>query len=465
METTETDARTQNAALIVSMISALFNSMGNSAVSVALPAIGSEFSMSAVLLGWVVMSMMLSSSIFIVPFGRLADIYGRKKMMIIGTSVYTIFSVLAALSVNSFVFILSRAAQGIGAGMLFGTGVAILTSVFPPEKRGWALGWNVSAVYIGLSAGPLIGGILTARFGWRYIFWLNLPLGLISLIFLIYVLKGEWAEAKGEKLDIGGSFILGTTITCVIYGLSKMPSAAGACFVAAGLTAGLIFVKFEEKQDNAVVDVKLFEGNPSFTFSNLATLIHYSSAFSVGMLMSLYLQYVKGFDPANAGIILMSQPVIMAVFAPMAGRLSDRTHPAKIASIGMAVTTIGLILFTFIGQNTHIIYIVICLIFIGFGFALFSSPNTNAVMSSVERRNYGVAAGLLSTMRQAGQMTGMAIATMMFSIFIGTAKIVPENNAAFLTAVRVAFIVSSIMCFFGIFACLAGAKGKIVKKK
>ncbi len=458
MQPDKTEIKARTAALFVSMISAIFNSMGNSALNVALPAIGREFSMGAALLGWVAMSMILSASVFVVPFGRLADIYGRKKVMIIGTLVYTASCVLSALSRDATVFIISRVLQGFGAGMIFGTSVAILTSVFPPEKRGWALGWNVSAVYIGLSCGPFIGGIFTATIGWRYIFWLNLPLGIISFLLLVYGLKGEWQGAKGDKFDLVGSLILGVLITAFIYGLSVMPSIPGVMCVAAGIALLAVFVAFEKKTVNPVIDVNSFLDNPVFAFSNLATLIHYSAAFSVGILMSLYLQYIKGFDPRHAGLILMAQPVVMAIFAPVAGRISDRTAPGKIAAVGMTLTMAGLFLLSRLGAMSSMFYIIICLVFVGFGFAFFSSPNSNAVMSAVDKNYYGVASGIISTMRQAGQMIGLAIATMMISIFIGKAAVSPENQGRFLEALRMAFLVSSALCFFGIFASLARKK-------
>ncbi|MEI7541679.1 MAG: MFS transporter [bacterium] len=454
------DKRTQNAALAVSMLSAIFNSMGSSSVNVALPAIGQEFSMNAAMLGWVATTMILAASIFVVPFGKIADIFGRKKLMIIGTSVYTIGSILAALSVSTFFLLTSRVIQGIGASMIFGTSVAILTSVFPAEKRGWALGWNVSAVYMGLTAGPFIGGLLTSYLGWRYIFWLNVPLGILSLFFLVFMLKGEWAEAKDEKFDYLGSLILALLITCLIYGLSKMPSYLGGILLMFGIVLLFIFVKFEEKHVNPVVNMKLFENNIVFTYSNLATLIHYSSAFAVSIMLSLYLQYVKGFDPRHAGVILMAQPAVMMFIAPWAGKISDKYLPGTIAAIGMSMTMIGLVLFSFLQIDTPLLYIIVCLMFIGAGFGFFSSPNTNAIMSSVERRYYGVASGIISTMRQSGQMVGLAIATMFLSFFIGNFQITPDKHEAFLLAVKSAFIVFSVFCFFGIFASLAKGKQK-----
>ncbi len=452
------DRKTQLAVLAASMLSALVNSLMNASLTVALPAIGREFSMSASSLGWVFTSMLLSATVFVVPFGRLADIYGRKKIMIIGSFITVIMSLLGAVSTSSWMLIIVRVFQGVGAAMLFGTGVAILTSVFPPDKKGWALGWNVSAVYFGLTAGPFIGGLMTKTLGWRSIFWLNVILGLVSIFFLLFLIKGEWAEAKGEKIDYPGSVLFGLTVICLIYGMSKTPSGLGFSLLAFGLVLLLIFIKFEGKFASPLINLSLFRENRVFAFSSLATLIHYSAASSVGFLMSLYLQYIKGFDPAKAGLILMAQPLVMVIFASSAGRLSDRVMPGKVASVGMALTMTGLFLFSFLSMYTPLWKIVCCLFIIGGGFALFSSPNSNAVMGSVERKYYGIAAGIISTMRQTGQTIGIAIGTMMLTAFMGKMQITPEVFRHFMTALKYAFIVSTTLCFFGILASLVRAR-------
>ncbi len=456
-----TDEKTRTAALIVSMISAVVNSLMNASLNVALPVIGREFSMNAVSLGWVGTAMLLSSSLFIVPFGRLADIYGRKMMMTLGSIIYFISSFFGAISVNGDMLIVVRVIQGIGGAMTFGTGVAILTSVYPPEKKGWAIGWNVSAVYFGLAAGPSIGGLMTAALGWRSIFWLNVGLGLIAVILLITLLKGEWADAKGEKLDIPGSVLLGLSICLMIFGLMRVPSMESCFLIPASLILLFIFIKYEERQAAPVVNVKLFESNHAYAFANLATLINYSAASSVAFLLNLYLQYVKGMDAKTAGFILMAQPLVMVTFAPLAGRLSDKVDPGRVASIGMGLTMAGLVLFSFINQDTPLLYIIISLVVIGGGYALFSSPNTNAVMSSVERKYYGTASSIVSTMRQMGQMTGMAIGTMMISIFVGKVQVTPENHASLITAIKWAFGISTVLCFMGVFASLVRAKKNI----
>src|SRR5450759_2982184 len=230
---TPADRATCRTALIISMIGAFQVALLNSSVNVALPAIGREFDMHAVALGWVAMAMILTSAVFVVPFGRIADIYGRKRIMICGTALFTLGNLACALSFNTATLLAARALQGLGAALIFGTGVAILTSVFPPEQRGKALGYNVAAVYMGLSVGPFIGGLLTAYLGWRSLFWINVPLGLLVLGLLLTRLDGEWNDARGERLDGVGSLLFGGMVVCLMYGLSIVPAFAAFVLIAA----------------------------------------------------------------------------------------------------------------------------------------------------------------------------------------------------------------------------------------
>ncbi len=445
-------------ALLIATLASFLTPFMGSSVNIALPSIGSEFKIDAVLLSWVATSYLLAAAMFLVPFGRIADIYGRKKIFTHGILIFTISSFLAAISTSAIVLISFRVLQGIGSAMIFGTGVAILTSVFPIGERGKALGINVASVYTGLSLGPFLGGFLTQHLGWRSIFLANVPLGLIIIVLIFWKLKGEWAEAKGEKFDFAGSIIYSITLIAIMYGFSLLPAMSGAWLILMGALGIFSFVKWEMKVESPVLNINLFRNNTVFAFSNLAALINYSATFAVSFLLSLYLQYIKGLSPQNAGIILVSQPVVMAIFSPFAGRLSDRIEPRIVASTGMSLTVVALFLFTFLNDKTTLEFIVVSLILLGFGLALFSSPNTNAVMSSVENRFYGVASGTIGTMRLTGQMLSMGIAMLIFAIYIGRVQITPEYYSLFLSSAKTAFTVFAVLCFVGIFASLARGK-------
>jgi MFS family permease len=212
--------------------------------------------------------------------------------------------------------------------------------------------------------------------------------------------------------------------------------------------------------DYPVFDMRLFKTNRVFAFSSLAALINYSATFALTFLMSLYLQDIKSLSPQIAGLVLISQPVIMAGFSPMAGRLSDHVEPRIVASLGMIISTIGLSLLIFLDQGTSLGYIIACLIILGFGFAFFSSPNTNAIMSSIEKRFYGIASGAIGTMRSLGQILSMGIATVIFSIFIGRTQITEEQHPFLMKSIVTAFIIFTILCFGGIFASMVRGKTK-----
>ncbi|MFC1919608.1 MFS transporter [Chloroflexota bacterium] len=443
------------------MASFLVPFMGSS-INVALPSIGREMELDAILLSWVATSYLLAAAMFLVPFGRVADIYGRKKVFTLGMTIYTIASLLSGLSVTPTMLIAFRVLQGIGSSMVFGTGVAILTSVFPVGERGKALGINVAAVYLGLSLGPFIGGLLTQYLGWRSIFLINVPLGLLVITLVFLRLRGEWAEAKGEKLDVAGSVIYGLALLAIVYGFSLLPSTTGIWTILVGILGLVAFVLWERRVKSPVLNVKLFSENAVFALSNLAALINYSATFAVGFLLSLYLQYVQGFNPQTTGLILVAQPIVMTILSPFAGRLSDRIEPRIVASIGMASATIGLLLLIFLEQDSTIAFLLVSLVILGFGFALFSSPNTNAIMSSVEKRHYGVASATLGTMRLVGQVLSMGIAMLILGVYVGKVEISPEHHQDLISGLKVAFIIFASLCFVGIFASLT--RGRVRKK-
>ena len=401
---------------------------------------------------------------FLVPFGRIADIHGRKRIFIYGMIVYTASSLMAALSISAAMLIAARVVEGIGAAMTVGTGVAILTSVYPPQERGRVLGINVAAVYLGLLFGPFIGGFITDYLGWRQVFLLNVPLGTLILALVIWKLKGEWAGAKGEKFDLAGAAIYSIMLVLVIYGLSLFGETAyaGAAFVAAGVLAVALFAWRESHVKYPVLDISLFQHNTIFAFSNIAALINYSATFAVTFLLSLYLQYTKNYSPFAAGLILVPQPLTMTLLSPFAGRLSDRIEPIVVASAGMAVTTVSLFFFIFLAAGTALALIVADLVLLGIGFALFSSPNTNAIMSSVEKRFYGVAAGTVGTMRTIGQSVSMGIALSIFAVLLGNRQIAGGTYPLFLKSLRISFVIFTVSCFLGIFASLA--RGKIKRE-
>lgn len=447
-------------ALIIAIISSFLTPFMSSAINIALPAIGNEFLTNAIILTWIPTSFLLAAAIFAVPFGRIADIYGMKKIFLWGMILFTISSFLSAVAFSAEFLILFRVLQGIGSAMIFVTGLAIITSVYPPQERGKAIGFTIGAVYVGLSLGPALGGILTEFLGWRSLFYLVVPFGILVIALTLWKLKGEWAACQGEKFDLPGTILYSIAILTFMLGFSELPGIIGIIMIIIGTIGLIAFVMLELKVKVPVFDMKLFK-NRTFAFSGLAALINYMATFAVVFLLSLYLQYIKGLDGSSAGIILIAQPVIMAILAPVAGRLSDKIEPRIIATIGMSLTTIGLFIFSFLNSETDIWFIIMGLVILGAGFGLFSSPNTNAIMGSVERRFIGIASATVSTMRLIGQTLSMGIAILIFSLIIGKVLITPDYYDELLFSVQIAFIAFTVLCFVGIFISLAGRNKKI----
>jgi len=312
----------------------------------------------------------------------------------------------------------------------------------------------VAAVYMGLSCGPIAGGLLTQHMGWRSIFLLNVPLGTAIIVFSLWKLHAEWAESKGEAFDLVGSLIYCAMLVALMYGFSMLPAVTGFFLIAAGIAGICAFVVWELRTRRPILDITLLRTNKVFTLSNIAALIHYSATFAVGFLLSLYLQHIKGLSPQNAGFVLISQPLVQAAISPFAGRMSDKIEPRIVASTGMSITAAGLFLLAFIGVHTGMWFIVSALALQGFGFALFSSPNSNAIMSSVENRLYGVASSMLGTMRLLGQAFSMGIVMMAFALYIGAIEIAPGHYQMLLKSITVIFTIFGFLCIGGTFASL-----------
>ncbi|HBX50679.1 MAG TPA: MFS transporter [Bacteroidales bacterium] len=451
----------KNLLLTITMLGSFFTPFMGASVNVALPIISKEFTMDAVSMSWITTGFILSAAVFLVPFGKIADIFGRKKIFILGITIFTIASFFCAIAINGEMLIASRLLQGAGSAMVFGTSMAIVISAFQPNERGKIIGMNVSAVYLGLTIAPVLGGMLTETLGWRSLFYLIIPFGIFVVYSLTFIIKSEWAEAADETFDFIGSFFYMISISSLMYGFSHLPGTFTSILTIAGIAGLISFIIYEQKIKFPVLNISLFRKNRVFAFSNLAAFINYAATFAVAFVMSLYLQYAKGMSPKEAGAVLVAQPIVMTLTTLISGRLSDRYNPGILASIGMTIIIAGLIPLIFLNTETSLIYIIISLVILGLGFGLFSSPNTNAVMSSVEKKYLGIASATLGTMRLTGQMFSMGIATLAVHAFIGKEIISKSNIHNFLNSLQIIFITFTILCIVGVFASLARGKQKI----
>jgi len=436
--------------LVISTVTGFITPFLSSAMNIAIPTLQQKFNLEAVAMTWVTTIYFLSVAVVQVPCGRLADIYGRRKLFVIGLLVTILASLVGALANSVTMLLIGMSLMGMGGGIMFNSSVSILTSVFPPERRGRVLGISTAGTYAGLSMGPFLGGVLTRTFGWQSIFIFVGILNVVLLALVFYALKGEWREAEGEKFDFIGSVTYGISIVLFIYGFSSLPDVPGAVLLVLGAAGLAFFARWEARTASPIFDVALFKENRVFLFSNLAIFISYIATFAVSFLLSIYLQDIKGLSPDRAGLVLITASVLMAIFTPISGRISDKIEARLVASVGMALNCVALLLMVFINDATPIWYIMLALAVNGLGIGIFASPNTNAIMSSVERKSLGVAAGTLGTMRTAGMMVSMGVMMILFSLYIGQTEITPANYPQFLASLRTGFIIFTVISVFGL---------------
>jgi EmrB/QacA subfamily drug resistance transporter len=452
----------QRLTLAMVLLNAFTTPLMLSSVNVALPSIATDLSMNAVLLSWIPMAYLMAGAMFVLIFGRIADMVGRKRIFLLGTTSVIITSLIAAFAVSGTMLIAARFLQGMSAAMLYATQVAIVSSVFPPAKRGRAIGLTVSTIYLGLTIGPLIGGYVIDSFGWRASFMVHIPLAVIVLVIGLFFVKGEWSADERGSFDLFGALLYIFSILLICISVSYLPSTLSLVLLAASLFGFLFFFLFERAHKHPMFDVTLFFTNRVFLFSCLASLIIYTATFANVVQVSLYLQYLKGMSVVSAGMIMMCQPLTMAIFSPIAGRLSDKIEPRYLATAGMVVSCAGLLLLSELKIESDLNYLIAALVTTGFGFSLFSSPNVSTIMGSVEKRAYGSVNGVVATMRIFGQMTSMVLVTLIFALTIGPVEIEPSNYAELGEAIRLTFTIAAILCLPGLYFSVARGKLRVV---
>ncbi len=458
-----TEKRKNFSILSVVAITSFMGTFLVSAVNIALPTIENDLSLTAIELSWIITSFILGMAMFMIPAGSWGDRTDNRKLFKLGLIIFIIASTICYVAPNGHWLIGARFIQGIGSAFTGTTGQAILVSSFPANKRGQVLGISVSSVYIGLALGPAVGGIITELFGWRIIFSIAVILGIASLIVSLVFLKSrKGVKYDSNKRDPYGLILFMSGLIALVYGSSQIPSTKGWIIMALSLILLAVFWRVESKVDFPILDTRLFAHNRLFTFSSMAALINYTSTFAIGFFISLYLQKILNLSPRDAGAIIIAQPIMMAIFSPIVGRASDKIQPRYLATIGMAMCTAGLGMLAFIGADTQIWMIIAILIWVGLGFALFSSPNMNTIMSSVERTQYGQASGLAASMRVFGQIISMSIITLLISFNLGSQSIEAVSDQMFLTAMQWGFIIFAIIGIPGIF--FSHFRGNVMKQ-
>lgn len=466
MNSSEIPAGADRRSLLISILTASFLApfMGSS-VNVALPSIGRVFHLSATGLSWVALAYMLPTAAFMVPSGRLGDMRGRGRIYTLGIGLFALSALACALSPRAGLFFLFRIFQGVGASAIFASGMALLVAAYPPSERGRILGLNTTVVYLGLTAGPSLGGLLVQSFGWRSIFTINGILGLLCLIFLRTSLPKDPPAISTRPFDYIGTLLYTLGLTGIMYGFSKITLPWARFLTLAGLIVFAVFLFWEKRSAAPLLEVRLFLKNRLFALSNLSALIQYSATFAVGFLMSLYLQVVKGYTPRIAGFILMTQSVMMALLSPFAGRWSDRIAPRIPTTLGQVICALGLFILSRVTPATPLIHLLPCLMMLGAGFALFSTPNNNAVMGSVERKDYGSASAIVQTMRLSGQMLSVGVAAFLLSAHLGMKAVSTLVIPEFMAAQKSVLLFFSGWCVLGAWASANRDKPESGKKE
>ncbi|MCU0631413.1 MAG: MFS transporter [Methanolinea sp.] len=434
------DPRTRTIILVVVTIATFLNPFTGSSINLALPVIGEEFGIDAVILSWIPTSYLLSTAIFLLPAGRFGDLMGRGRVFVWGTLIYTFASFLTIFTPSVPFLLGCRFLQGFGSAMVFSNAVAIIAEIYPPGERGRALGLNVMAVYGGLTLGPFLGGLLTQYLGWRSIFGITILLG-AGVLASAHLLPPSLSEGRKEPFDIRGAAFSAMIMVLFFLGISTLPEIAGVVAVISSLGLLFVFIRMEEATASPLFPVRLFRENRSFTYSNASALINYSATFAVTFLMSLYLQVVQGFSPAFAGLVLLVQPMVQMIFSPFTGKLSDRVPPENLASLGLIVSAASLFGFSFLQEDSSLSLVILLLVLLGIGLALFSAPNTNAIMSAVSRHHYGVASAMLATMRSLGMMMSMGMVMIAFALLLGNIPVSPAMAGPFLKSMQAVFLV------------------------
>ncbi|MCR5666561.1 MAG: MFS transporter [Eubacterium sp.] len=438
--------------LIVTVITAFLTTFTSSCMELSIPHMEADFHVSATAIGWVLTSYTLTTAALSVPFGRLADIKGRRGILLLGIAGYAGASILCCVSISFPMLLIGRVVQGIFGSMLFGTNNAILISVYPPEMRGKVLGISVSSTYIGLAAGPVLGGLLNQHIGWRSIFVASAVIAIVAFVSALkHTPYSKPIEQEG-KADIAGNVLYVGALVVALYGLANLTTMSSAKLILiVGIVLAVLFVLVERKAEVPVIKITMFSKNKYFTYSNLAALLNYAATFAISYLLSIYLQVVKGYGSQTAGLIMVCQPLVMAILTPKMGKTSDKVAPSKMASAGMAVCALALFFMTWVGIETPVWVVMGILALAGFSFSLFSSPNTNAVLAMVDKEDYAVTNSILATMRTIGQTLSMAIVTIIVGHILGNIALAESTPQQLVKVMHYSFIVFMVLCIVGVF--------------
>lgn len=445
--------RSQNWWILITVgVGTFMSALDGSVVNAILPVIRDFFSAGVAAIEWVVVIYLLVVSALLLTFGRLGDLHGHKPVYLLGFAIFVISSALCGMAPSANGLVLFRGLQAIGAAMLMANSPAILTKSFPPAQRGQALGLQATMTYLGLMVGPSLGGWLAAQFGWRWVFYINLPVGLVAFLltqqFIPRHFASEQETTKRERFDLPGAVVFSLGLVALLLGLNRghdwgWGSPAILALLGASVLLLAAFILIERRAPAPMLDLSLFSRR-TFSTSVLSALLNYIALYGIIFLMPFYLIQGRGLDSAQSGLILTAQPLIMAIVAPISGYLSDKIGSRLLATLGMVILSAGLFLLSRLGPETPLEAVALYLGVAGLGIGIFVSPNNSALMGSAPRARQGIAAGMLATARNVGMVLGVGLAGAIFT----TLMVRPEPDA-FFTAIGASFAAAAVLAFIG----------------
>ena len=443
--------------IFVSFITSFFAVFLSNGIIIGVPAIAHDFAMNNVIQNWVPTIFFLVVAVFTVPAGQISGKFGVKKSLLAGILVFLIGSLGACLSFSTESFLIFRMMQGAGVAFLNVSAMAMVVHAVTPKNRGKALGFTVTGVYLATSLSPVICGFLVHNLGWRSMFYFVIPFLILCIIMMITKIPQEWKTYKNDKIDKIGSILYGIGILFFIYGFTSLITTPGKILTVIGIVLLVIFGSYELRQKSPVFNMNLFK-NKKFTSSNIAALCSYLAIMVVTTILNYHFQYVRGWNAQTSGMILIITPIIMAIIAPNSGKLSDKMHPQKLAATGIGIAAIALFILIFLTADTPLYVVVLAMVLQGVGMGLFSSPNMNAIMSSVPPKDAPTASASQATMRTIGQTMSLGLLTLIFAWIMGNLELSTQYASMIIQSSQIICGICTVACILAVFASLVGVK-------
>ena len=461
---------------------AFMTTLDSSIVNISLPSIARAFGVPlSGAVEWVIIGYLVVIAAVLLTAGRLADMIGRKPMFVLGIAIFTLGSAMCGAAPSLGILIAARGFQGLGGALLFSVNIAMLTHAFSAQERGRALGYNAVIVALGISVGPTLGGIITQYLSWHWIFYLNVPIGIVVAVAGYFILTEPLHRGQGQ-FDPVGAVLLALGMASLILGLSfgqewgwTSPRLIACMLIGAAALVAAILV--ERRIKDPILDLTLFK-NRVFASANISFVLCMLALFAVGFLLPFYFEELRGFSTVESGLLLTPLSLTLAVVAPISGSLSDHVGSRWLSPIGLAIACIGLVLLSQLDAHSSLWDISWRLMLTGLGQGLFQAPNTRALMGAAPPGAQGVASSLLSTGRVIGQSLSVALAGAIFASLGGAAAgsilesqrdtlspaSVSALQATFVSSYRAAFLACAGLAMLGVFtAAVRGDERKVAK--